>query len=114
MISANFSQTYPTSSSELLSRAGGETMESHELAKRLSELGKLIWQAIDGDAQITELLFELADEKLSLDKVNVAETRLDPKAAEAIIGFDLDPGVLEHERSLVPSREWEKYEVYSL
>ena len=35
-----------------------ETTESHELAKRSSELGALIWQAIHSDAQITKELFE--------------------------------------------------------
>jgi hypothetical protein len=43
----------------------------------------------------------------------VEETRLDPKAAEAIMGFDVDPGILDHERSLVPSREWEKYALFN-
>lgn len=69
-------------------------MKDDQLAKRLSELGGLIWQAIHRDDEITELLFELADEKLSFDRVDVERTRLDPHAAEAIMGFDQDPELL--------------------
>jgi len=89
-------------------------MDSHELAERLSELGGLIWKAIQSDDQVTELLFELADEKLSHDKVNVEEdARLDPDAAEAIMGFDLAPEILENLRPLVPSHEWAKYALFN-
>ncbi len=84
-------------------------MEREELAKRLSELGGRIWQAIHRDDEITELLFELADAKLSLDKVSPADTQLEPDAAEAIMGFDCDEEGLDHLRSLVPPREWLKY-----
>lgn len=84
------------------------------MAKRLSELGYYIWEAIHSDSRITELLFQLADEKLSLDKVNVEEeARLDPDAAEAIMGVDLDPEMLEKLRPLVPSREWAKYALFN-
>jgi hypothetical protein len=84
-------------------------MEREELAKRLSELGSRIWQAIHKDDEISDLLFELADAKLTLDKVSPEDTQLKPDAAEAIMGFDGDTESLERVRSLVPPREWLKY-----
>lgn len=87
-------------------------MNRQELAERLSKLGGLIWQAIHRDDEITELLFELADAKLSLDKVNLEDTRLEPRAAELIMGDD-DPETLERERPLVQSREWLKYALFN-
>ena len=88
-------------------------MESQELNEQLSELGRLIWRAIQSDDEITELLFALADDKLSLDKVNVEETRLGEQAAEAIMGFDHDPETREQLRSNVPPGEWLKYSIYN-
>jgi hypothetical protein len=88
-------------------------MEREELAKQLSELGSLIWQAIHGDGQITDLLFELADAKLTLDKVSPELTRLEGDAAEAIMGFDHDPETLEQLRSAIPPHEWLKYSLYN-
>jgi hypothetical protein len=90
---------------------GDETMESQELAKRLSELGSRIWQAIHSNDEITELLFELADAKLSLDKVHPEDTQLKSDAAEMIMGFDHDPETLDHLRSTVPPSEWLKYAI---
>jgi len=84
-----------------------------ELDKQLSELGGLIWRAIQGDDEITELLFELADTKLSLDKIGPEETRLEPDAAELIMGVDRDEETLERERPLVRPREWLKYALYN-
>jgi hypothetical protein len=83
-----------------------------ELDKQLSELGGLIWQAIQDDDEITELLFGLADAKLSLDKVSLEYSRLDSDWAEAIMG-DLDPETLEPLRPLIPSVEWSKYSLFN-
>ena len=83
-----------------------------ELDKQLSELGGLIWQAIQDDDEITELLFGLADAKLSLDKVSLEYSRLDSDWAEAIMG-GLDPETLERLRPLVPSLEWSKYSLFN-
>jgi hypothetical protein len=90
---------------------GDETMESQELAKRLSELGGRIWQAIHGDDEITGLFFELADAKLSLDKVNPGDTKLESDAAEIIMGFDHDAETVQHLRPTVPPGEWLKYAI---
>ncbi len=89
-------------------------MERHELAEQLSELGRLIWEAIQNNDRITELTFELADAKLTLDKVSLEHTRLDSDHAEAIMGFDRDPETLDHRRSLVPPIEWLKYSLFNL
>jgi hypothetical protein len=83
------------------------------LPEALSELGRLMWQAIQADEEIQELIFELADAKLSLDKVSLIETRLDSEHAEAIMG-DLDPKTLEDRRSRVPPSEWLKYSLFNL
>jgi hypothetical protein len=84
-----------------------------ELDNRLSELGALIWRAIMADDDINEELFELADAKLSLDKVSLEDTRLDSAWAEAIMG-DLDPETLKRQRPIVPSHEWLKYSLFNL
>jgi hypothetical protein len=89
-------------------REGGGREELNAL---LSKLGGMIWQAIHNDGEITDILFELVDVKLSLDKVNLEDTRLESQASEAIMGFDGDPETLEERRSQVPSREWLKYSV---
>src|SRR5260370_39431486 len=73
-----------------------------ELDKQLSELGGLIWQAIQDDDEITELLFGVADAKLSVDKVSLEYSRLDSAWADAIMG-ELDPETLEPLRPLIPS-----------
>jgi hypothetical protein len=83
-------------------------MGAEELAEQLSHLGGRIWEAIHRDAEITELLFELADAKLALDKVRPEDSRLD-SGGEAIMGFDADPATLEQLRSAVPPLEWMKY-----
>ena len=88
-------------------------MKAQELDKRLSELGGLIWDAIQGDDAITELLFELAEEKLSLDKVAPEDTRLEPNASDAIMGMDHSPDDLLRLRQEVPSREWAKYALFN-
>ena len=88
-------------------------MDRQEFAKRLSVLGGLIWDAIHADDKITELLFELADWKLSLDKVDPADTRLDSDAADSIMGFDDDPETIERQRELVPPSEWLKYALFN-
>ena len=88
-------------------------MERQELAERLSDLGRLIWKEIQGNDEITEQLFELANEKLSLDKVNLEDTVLEPDAAEVIMGGDIDQGIRERERPLVKSSEWLKYALYN-
>src|SRR5260370_39387619 len=88
-------------------------MDTQELAKRLSGLGALIWSAIHADDKITELLFELADEKLSLDKVDPEFTRLESNAADWIMGLDDDPETLERQRPLVPPSEWLKYALFN-
>jgi hypothetical protein len=95
-----------------LGRVGGQITNGKELENQLSQLGGLIWQAIQADAEITELLFELADAKLSLDNVRLEDTRLDSNWAEAVMG-ELDPETLEHLRPLVPSREWLKYSLFN-
>jgi hypothetical protein len=84
-----------------------------ELSKQLSALGALIWQTIQDRDEITELIFELADAKLSLDNVRPDDTRLDSDWAEAIMG-DLDPETLERQRPSVPPEEWLKYSVFNL
>jgi hypothetical protein len=83
-------------------------MERRVLDERLSELGGLIWDAIQRDDAITELLFELTDAKLSLDKVELKDTRLEPDCAEIIMG-EHDPEDLVQLRQMVPSGEWLKY-----
>src|SRR5260370_25007205 len=90
------------------SRLREQITNRQELDKQLSELGALIWQAIQADDEISELLFELADAKLSLDKVSLEYMRLDSDWAEAIMG-DLDPETLERQRPLIPPLEWSKY-----
>ena len=82
-------------------------------AERLSELGSRVWQAIQSDDEISEMLFELVDEKLSLDKVSLGDTRLDSEHAEAIMG-EGDPETLEERRLRVPPNEWLKYSLYNL
>jgi hypothetical protein len=94
------------------SRSRGQITNRNELENQLSELGGLIWRVIQADDEITELLFELADAKLSLDKVGLKDIRLDSGWAEAIMG-DLDPETLERQRPLVPSREWLKYSLFN-
>ncbi len=88
-------------------------METERLARQLSELGGRIWEAIHRDDQITELLFELADAKLALDKVSPEESRLDPDAAEIIMGVDTDPATRETLSPTVSSREWMKYSLFN-
>jgi len=90
-----------------------QTMERQALDKRLSELGGLIWEAIHGDGAITDFLFELADEKLSLDKVEPEDTRLEPKTADVIMGFEHSPEDLLRLRREVPPREWLKYALFN-
>ena len=89
------------------------TMDRQELAEGLSELGGLIWRAVHADDEITEVVFELADKKLSLDKVDPDDTRLDPNAADWIMGLDGDTESLENQRLLVPPREWSKYALFN-
>jgi hypothetical protein len=86
---------------------------ARKLPERLSELGRRIWDAIQRDDQITELFFELADEKLARDKVSLDDSRLDSDAAGVIMGMDYDPETRERLRSDVPSREWLKYSLYN-
>jgi hypothetical protein len=93
-------------------RSRGQITNRRELDKQLSELGGRIWQAIQGDDEITKILFELADVKLSLDKVSAEDARLDSHWAEAIMG-DLDPETLERQRPFVPPHEWLKYSLYN-
>jgi hypothetical protein len=88
-------------------------MQTQEMAEQLSELGRLIWEVIQDDPKITELFFELAIEKLCIDKVKVEDTQLNEDAAEAIMNFDLDPGTREHLRSRVPASEWLKYSIFN-
>ncbi len=83
-----------------------------ELEAQLSRLGALIWRAIQADDEISEIVFELADAKLSLDKVSVADTRLDSDWAEAIMG-ELDPETLARQRPLIPPHEWLKYSLFN-
>jgi hypothetical protein len=52
------------------SGARGQIANRQELENQLSELGGLIWQAIQASDEITEAVFELADAKLFLDKVH--------------------------------------------
>jgi hypothetical protein len=92
--------------------AGDDTLEREQLAERLSELGRLIWQAIQADDEITELLFDLADAKLALDRVRLEDTRLDSDWAEAIMG-ELDAETLDRQRALVPPNEWLKYSLFN-
>src|SRR5437879_8363912 len=84
-----------------------------ELSEQLSALGTLIWQTIQDYDVITELIFELADAKLSLDNVSPEDTRLDSDWAEAIMG-DLDPETLERQRPSIPPEEWLKYSLFNL
>lgn len=95
------------------SRSRGQITNRNELENQLSKLGGLIWQVIQADDEITELLFKLADAKLSLDKVRLEDTRLDADWAEAIMG-DLDPETLERQRPSVPPEEWLKYSLFNL
>ena len=90
----------------------GTRSTDESFPERLSELGSRIWQAIHNDPDITEILFELADEKLSLDKVSPEDTRLASEHAEAIMG-DCDPEALENRRSHVPPSEWLKYSLFN-
>jgi hypothetical protein len=90
-----------------------DTMDSQALTNRLSELGGHIWRAIHADNKVTELLYELAEEKLAQDKVNPEETQLDSDAADWIMGFNDDPETRERQRSLVPSSEWLKYALFN-
>lgn len=81
--------------------------------EQLSELGERIWQAIQSDDEITELLFELADAKLSRDNVSPGDTQLDHDHAAAIMGYDCDTETLEDRRSRVPPSEWLKYSLFN-
>jgi hypothetical protein len=90
-----------------------QVTNSQELDKQLPKLGGIIWQAIQANDEITELVFELADAKLALGKVRLECTRLDSKWAEMIMG-DLDPETLERQRPLVPPGEWLKYSLFNL
>src|ERR1700730_6356245 len=94
------------------SGARGQIANRQELENQLSELGGLIWQAIQASDEITEAVFELADAKLFLDKVHPEDTRLDSYWAEAIMG-DLDPETLDRQRPLVPPPEWLKYSLFN-
>ncbi len=93
-------------------RPRGQITNRQELEKQLSELGGRIWRAIQADDEITEVLFELADAKLSLDKVRLEDAQLDLDWAEAVMG-DLDSETLERQRPLVPPHEWLKYSLYN-
>ena len=85
---------------------------AQEVNKQLSALGTLIWQVIQNDDEISELIFELADAKLSLDKVSQEDTRLGSDWAEAIMG-DLEPEILDQRRPCIPAREWMKYSLFN-
>ena len=85
-------------------------MDRQELTKQLSELGGRIWRAIQADDQITELIFELAEEKLSFDKVRPEDTRLESNAADWIMSFDDDPETLERQ---IPPSGWSKYALFN-
>ncbi len=89
-------------------------LSAAELAKLLSELGGHIWNAIQRDDQITELVFELASAKLAFDKVRPEDTQLDSNAAAAIMGMDYDAETRERRRSTVKPGEWLKYSLYNL
>ena len=91
----------------------GTRFTGRSFPERLSELSSRIWQAIQSDDEISEMLFELADEKLSLDKVSPGDTRLDSDHAEAIMG-EGDPETLEERRLRVPPGEWLKYSLFNL
>ena len=88
-------------------------MDKQGRAAQLSKLGGLIWRAIHDDDDITELLFALADEKLTLDNVDPDDTRLEPRAADLIMGLEDDPAILERERPIVDKKEWSKYSLYN-
>ena len=85
-------------------------MDRQELAGRLSDLGGRIWRAIQADDEVTELVFELADKKLALDKVSREESELEADAAERIMTFDDDPETFEQQ---IPPREWAKYALFN-
>jgi len=91
----------------------GPRSTGRSFAERLSELGSRIWQVIQSDDEVSEMLFQLADEKLSLDKVSPGDTRLDSEHAEAIMG-EGDPETLEERRLGVPPDEWLKYSLFNL
>jgi hypothetical protein len=96
-------------------KAGDQTMRRQELNSALSELGNRIWEAIQGDDAITEMIFELADMKLSLDNVKPEDTHLDEEAAKTIFGDrEDDPNNLLRSKKFVPSREWAKNALYNL
>jgi hypothetical protein len=96
-------------------KLGDQTMERQELDSALSELGSRIWEAIQNDDAVVDLIFELANKKLSLDKVKSEDSYLDDDAAKVILGdVDDDPENLVRPKQFVPPREWAKYALYNL
>lgn len=94
---------------------GDQTMERQKLDAALSELGSRIWEAIEGNGEIIDLVFELAHNKLALDKVTSEESYLDQDAAKVIMGdVEDDPENLVRPKAFVPPREWAKYALYNL
>ena len=84
-----------------------------ELGKRLFNLGSIIWHAIHDNDEITELLSELADWKLALDRVDPADRQLDSDAADWIMEPDEDPAIADRQRQRVPAHEWSKYALFN-
>lgn len=91
----------------------GKRNTDRSLEEQLSELGELIWRAIQSDDEISERLFELADAKLSRDNVSDEYTRLDPNDAAAIMGYDCGTEALEERRARVTPSGWLKYSLFN-
>jgi hypothetical protein len=90
-------------------------MARHELETGLCELGNRIWEAIQSDDAIADMLFKLVDIKLALDNVTLDDSCLDPDTAKAILtDVGDDTTNLVRPRKFVPPSEWAKLALYNL
>jgi hypothetical protein len=97
-------------------------MARQELETGLCELGNRIWEAIQSDDAIADMLFKLVDMKLALDNVTLDDSCLDPDTAKAILmDVEDDPTNLVRPKKFlmppkkfVPPSEWAKLALYNL
>jgi Domain of unknown function (DUF1902) len=94
---------------------GPPAMTKEEFDRALSKLGERMWEALNNDDFVVDLLHDLADAKLTFDGVERAESELGAEVAEAIFNErDPDHPEIVRPKQFVQSREWMKNSIYNL
>ena len=94
---------------------GARRVTNEELDRALSELGDRIWNALQRDDSVSDMLYELVEAKLAFDGVDRQESDPTEEAAVAIFNErDPDNPVVIRPKEFVQSTEWAKNSLYNL